>query len=83
MKLLRSVRLFIMARLLLMIFRIVGNSFTYFSTVRRDKKCVHLIYGVDISVNAGNFMYFAPLNYLLKCGKFNTTQIVKIGEIYA
>jgi geranylgeranyl diphosphate synthase type 3/geranylgeranyl diphosphate synthase type I len=28
-------------------------------------------------------MYFAPLNYLIKCGKFSTSQIVKLGEIYA
>jgi hypothetical protein len=52
---------------------------------------VHLLYGVDISINAGkyvfyylgNFMYFAPLNYMIKCKKFSTSQIVKIGEIYA
>jgi len=28
-------------------------------------------------------MYFAPLNYMIKCKKFSTSQIVKIGEIYA
>ncbi len=28
-------------------------------------------------------MYFAPLNYLIKCGKFSISQIVKLGEIYA
>jgi geranylgeranyl pyrophosphate synthase len=42
-----------------------------------------LLYGVDISVNAGNFMYFAPLNYLLKSNKFNLEQQVQIGRIFA
>ena len=51
--------------------------------MRRDKPCVHLIYGVDISVNAGNFMYFAPLRYILKSDKFTARQKVKMGEIYA
>ena len=50
-----------------------------FSSIRRNKQCVHLLYGVDISVNAGNFMYFAPLLYLIKNGKFASSQIVEIG----
>lgn len=37
---------------------------------------------MDISVNAGNFMYFAPLLYLLKNGKFTPEQTIKIGQIY-
>lgn len=49
------------------------------STVRRDKACVHLLYGVDISVNAGNFMYFAPFHYLLKSKKYDLKQQVRIG----
>jgi hypothetical protein len=75
------VKSFIMELLLSMILKIIGN-YSYlilFSHVRRDKPCVHLIYGVDISVNAGNFMYFAPLRYLLKSGKFSPSQIVKMG----
>jgi geranylgeranyl pyrophosphate synthase len=28
------------------------------SELRRGKKCIHLIYGVDIAVNAGNGMCF-------------------------
>lgn len=31
------------------------------SEVRREKPCVHKIYGVDVSINAGNMLYFAPL----------------------
>lgn len=40
-----------------MIFKTAGNLlFLKFSTVRRDKECVHLLYGVDISINAGIFL---------------------------
>jgi geranylgeranyl pyrophosphate synthase len=35
------------------------------SQVRRDKKCVHLLYGIDIAINAGMFMCYAPFQYLL------------------
>ncbi len=38
---------------------------------------------VYFALNSGNFMYFAPLNYIIKCKKFTTSQIVNIGEIYA
>ncbi|MBI2675443.1 MAG: polyprenyl synthetase family protein [Candidatus Aenigmarchaeota archaeon] len=31
------------------------------SSMRRGKPTTHSIYGVDIAVNAGNFMYFLPL----------------------
>ena len=42
------------------------------SDVRRSKPCIHLTYGVDTSINLGNFMYFAPLNYLLKSNKYDS-----------
>lgn len=35
------------------------------SFVRRNDKCVHLKFGVDVAINAGNYMYFAPLQYLI------------------
>ena len=60
----------------------IGNFVFKLSKQRRGKECVHLIYGMDISVNAGNFMYFAPLLYLLKNGKFTPEQTIKIGQIY-
>lgn len=41
------------------------------SKVRRNKPCVHLLYGVDISLNAGNFMYFAPMMYLIRSKKYS------------
>jgi geranylgeranyl pyrophosphate synthase len=31
------------------------------SKLRRGKPCIHLIYGVDLAVNAGNALYFFPL----------------------
>lgn len=52
------------------------------STVRRNKPCVHLLYGVDISLNAGNFMYFAPMHYLAKSPKFSKEQVAKLTTIY-
>lgn len=35
------------------------------SLMRRGKKCVYLLYGEDISINAGFSMFIFPLNYLL------------------
>lgn len=52
------------------------------SKVRRNKECVHLIYGVDISINAGNFMYFAPLLYLMRSGKYTREQQLRMGTIF-
>ncbi|MBI2193075.1 MAG: polyprenyl synthetase family protein [Planctomycetes bacterium] len=31
------------------------------SQLRRGKPCLHLVYGLDVAVNAGNAMYFLPL----------------------
>jgi len=31
------------------------------SKLRRGKACVHLLYGVDLAINAGNALYFFPL----------------------
>eukprot|EP01124_Arcella_intermedia_P032867 TRINITY_DN774_c0_g1_i1.p1 TRINITY_DN774_c0_g1~~TRINITY_DN774_c0_g1_i1.p1 ORF type:complete len:451 (-),score=78.11 TRINITY_DN774_c0_g1_i1:342-1511(-) len=31
------------------------------SKLRRGKECIHLLYGVDIAINAGNALYFLPL----------------------
>ncbi len=33
---------------------------------RRGKPCTHRIYGTDIAINAGNFMYFLPLLVFIK-----------------
>lgn len=53
------------------------------SVKRRGKACVHLIYGVDIAINAGNSIYFLPLQILdeLK-GKLTEEVILKIYRTY-
>ena len=35
--------------------------------MRRGDLCTHKKFGVDVAVNAGNFMYIAPMN---KIGQF-------------
>lgn len=37
------------------------------SQSRRGDKCTHLKYGLDVAVNAGNILYYAPL---LKLDKY-------------
>lgn len=34
--------------------------------LRRGKPCLHKIFGVDVALNAGNFIYFLPLLALIK-----------------
>lgn len=34
------------------------------SLKRRGDLCIHRKFGIDYAINAGNFMYFAPLNKL-------------------
>lgn len=41
------------------------------SDTRRKKPCIHKIYGVDVAINTGNFMYFSPLLYLLNSPKYS------------
>lgn len=54
------------------------------SELRRGKPCTHKIFGVDIAVNAGNFMYYAPLLPLMKHkGKFSQAQVIGAYETYA
>ncbi len=52
------------------------------SKVRREKPCVHLIYGIDVSTNAGNFMYFLPMHFFLKRKLFPNEILNKLLEIY-
>ncbi len=51
--------------------------------LRRGKPCIHKIFGVDIAVNVGNFMYFYPLLALMKNkNKFSETTLVRAYEVY-
>jgi geranylgeranyl diphosphate synthase type I len=52
--------------------------------LRRDKPCTHKTFGVDIAINAGNFMYFVPLIKLLKSkDKLDEKTLLRAYEIYA
>jgi len=51
--------------------------------LRRGKPCLHRIFGVDIAINAGNFIYFLPLLALIKNRKkFKPEILVKAYETY-
>lgn len=53
------------------------------SKSRRGKLALHLIYGEDIAINAGNLLYFLPLKVLDKYGdKLNQDQTFNIYQVY-
>eukprot|EP01016_Furgasonia_blochmanni_P035495 TRINITY_DN393_c0_g1_i1.p3 TRINITY_DN393_c0_g1~~TRINITY_DN393_c0_g1_i1.p3 ORF type:complete len:256 (-),score=83.27 TRINITY_DN393_c0_g1_i1:328-1095(-) len=51
--------------------------------MRRDKQCVHKIFGEDISINAGDFMFFAPLRVLMDSRKFDDKVKLDIMRVYS
>lgn len=53
------------------------------SDLRRGKPCTYKIYGIDISVNAGNTMYYLPLLPLMERGfQFSAETLRDIYEVY-
>jgi geranylgeranyl pyrophosphate synthase len=53
------------------------------SQFRRGKPCLHKIFGLDIAINAGNFLYYLPLLVLIKNkNKFESDVLVKAYETY-
>lgn len=53
------------------------------SELRRGKPCTHKLFGVDIAINAGNAMYYLPLQVLLKSsGKIPDSMLNRAYEIY-
>lgn len=53
------------------------------SKMRREKPCTHILYGLDIAINAGNAMYYLPLLTLIKNkDKFPAFKLKRIYEIY-
>jgi len=51
--------------------------------LRRGRPCLHLIFGVDIAMNAGNFLYFFPLLALIKNkDKFKPEVVNRAYEVY-
>lgn len=51
--------------------------------LRRGKPCTHKIFGEDIAINSGNFMYYFPLLILAKNkSKFNEKIIARAYDAY-
>jgi len=51
--------------------------------IRRGKPALHKIFGVDIAINAGNFIYFFPLLALIKNrDKFEPEVLLRAYETY-
>ncbi|MCR4335781.1 MAG: polyprenyl synthetase family protein [archaeon] len=53
------------------------------SSLRRGKPSTHLIYGVDVAINAGNAMYFLPLVTLINSSNISAEQKATIYDLYA
>ena len=52
--------------------------------LRRGKPCSHMIFGVDVAVNAGNGMYFLPiLAFIKNRDKFPAETMLDAYEIYS
>jgi geranylgeranyl diphosphate synthase type I len=53
------------------------------SELRRGKPCTHKIYGVDVAINTGNFMYFIPLAILIKNrDSIDPKKLLGVYEVY-
>jgi len=53
------------------------------SELRRGKPCTHKIYGTDVAINTGNFMYYIPLAILIRNReKLDPKTLLRIYEIY-
>ncbi|NIO44710.1 MAG: hypothetical protein GTN36_04115 [Candidatus Aenigmarchaeota archaeon] len=53
------------------------------SEIRRGKPCTYKIYGLDVTINTGNMMYYLPLMPLLKHkDKFDPETLLKVHETY-
>lgn len=52
--------------------------------LRRGKPALHKIFGVDVALNAGNFLYFLPLLVLIKNkAQFEPEMLLRAYETYA
>lgn len=53
------------------------------SETRREKPCLHKIYGDDIAINVGDGMFFLPIKVFMKHkDKLTKEQMIKLYEIY-
>ena len=47
--------------------------------LRRGKPCLHKMFGIDVAINAGNFLYFLPLLFRVRNRKkFDDRVIMKV-----
>ncbi len=54
------------------------------SEMRRGQPCLHIKYGVDVAVNAGNFIYFLPaLSFIKNRDNFGEKILLRAWEAYA
>jgi len=52
--------------------------------IRRGKPCTHKIFGEDIAINAGNFMYFIPmLVFMRHQDDFDEKTLIKAWNVFA
>lgn len=52
--------------------------------IRRGKPCTHKLFGVDIAINAGNYMYFLPYLVFIKNRKnFDKNRLLDAYEIFS
>ncbi len=53
------------------------------SELRRGKPCTYLIYGLDVTINTGNMMYYLPLLPIIKHKeKFDSKTLINVYETY-
>jgi geranylgeranyl pyrophosphate synthase len=51
--------------------------------LRRGKPCTHKIFGEDIAINAGNFMYFLPLSIFIRNkDRFDDKTMLKAWQVF-
>lgn len=53
------------------------------SVLRRGKPSTHLLFGIDIAINAGNAMYYLPLAAVFRNKKLASTLKARIYDLYA
>ncbi|TSC64653.1 MAG: geranylgeranyl diphosphate synthase, type I [Microgenomates group bacterium Gr01-1014_93] len=62
---------------------IIVDDFEDLSLKRRGKPTLHLIYGEDVAINAGNLIYFLPLKILDEYqNKLSSDQLLKVYQTY-
>lgn len=52
------------------------------SDLRRGKPCTHLVYGVDVAINAGNAMYYLPYTLIRDAKDISPDKKLALLDIY-